>query len=45
MAKTANKLIDVMALLQVYWVAFRMVWDTVRLQMSIPCYAPFVTSV
>ena len=45
MARTANRLIEVMALSKVYWVAFRIVEDTVHLQLSIQCYARFVTSV
>jgi hypothetical protein len=39
MARTANRLIEVMALSQVYWVAFRIVTDTVHLQLSIRSYA------
>jgi hypothetical protein len=45
MARTANRLIDVMALLQVNWVAFRIDVDTVHLQISIRWYALFVTCV
>ena len=32
MASTANRLIEVIALSQVYWVAFRILDDTVHLQ-------------
>jgi len=45
MARTANRLIEVIALSKVYWVAFRIVRDTVHLQLSIRSYAQFVTSV
>lgn len=45
MARTANRLIDVIALSKVYWVAFRIDVDTVHLQLLIRSYAVFVTAV
>lgn len=45
MANTAKRLMEVIALSKVYSVAFRIVEDTVHLQLLIGCYAQFVTSV
>jgi hypothetical protein len=44
-ANTASRLIDVTAVLRPYSVAFRIVDDTVHLQLLIQCYAQFVTPV
>ena len=44
-ARTANRLIEVMAELRVYWLAFRIVEDTMHLHLLIRGYALFVTRV
>jgi hypothetical protein len=43
-ANTVSRLSDVTAVLRPYWVDFRIVDDTVHLQLLIRCYAQFVTS-
>jgi len=45
MARTASRLMEVSALSRVNWLAFRIVDDTVHLQLLIQCYAGFVTPV
>jgi len=42
MANTVNRETDVMVVLRAYWIACRIVRDTVHLQLLIRCYAPFV---